>query len=223
MKRIKKKTSIFFKVFWGILAITCFSNFLFAYILYNGYENVIAQIRPFLSPETFKNVEVNIYTTWLISASSFVFIVLLVTLFTVFFVSRIVKPLFELLQAAKKVGEGNLDVKINIPTKDEIGQLAEEFNQMVKKLKESREVLEDEKKVLEIRVKARTRELEELARTLDEKVKERTKELQERIKELEKFHRLTVGREMKMVELKNKIKKLEEELKKYKQNAKRKI
>ena len=146
---------------------------------------------------------------------------LLVTLFTVFFASRIIKPLFELLQAAKKVGEGNLNVKIKIPTKDETGQLAEEFNQMIQKLKESREALEDEKKVLEIRVKARTRELEELAQTLDEKVKERTKELQDRIKELEKFHRLTVGREMKMVELKNRIKQLEEELKKYKKHARK--
>jgi len=221
MKKSQKKTSIFFKVFLGVLVITCFSNLLFAYILYNGYENVIAQIRPFLTQETFKNVEVNIYTTWLISASSFVFIILLVTLFTVFFASRIIKPLFELLQAAKEVGEGNLDVKIKIPTKDEIGQLAEEFNQMIKKLKESRETLEDEKKVLEIRVKARTRELEELAKTLDEKVKERTKELQERISELEKFHRLTVGREIKMVELKNRIKMLEEELKKYKKHARK--
>ncbi|MCD5396467.1 MAG: HAMP domain-containing protein [Candidatus Pacebacteria bacterium] len=221
MKKKGRKISIFFKAFWGILAIICFSNLLFAYILYIGYENVISQVRPFLSPETFRNIEVNIYTTWLISASSFIFIVLLVTLFTIFFVSRIIKPLFELLQAAKKVGEGNLNVKIRPYTRDEIGQLAEEFNEMIKKLKESHEVLEDEKKVLEIRVKARTKELEELAQFLDEKVKERTKELQERVKELEKFHKFTVGREIKMVELKNKIKKLEEELKKYKKNARK--
>jgi hypothetical protein len=38
--------------------------------------------------------------------------------------------------------------------------------------------------------------------------------LQERIKELERFHRLTVGRELRMIELKAKIKELEEENKK---------
>ncbi len=221
MKERKKKTSIFFRIFWGILAITCFSNLIFAYIIYNGYENIVAQIKPFLSPETFRNVEVNIYTTWLISASSFVFIILLTILFSVFFVSRLVKPIFQLLQAAKKVGEGNLNVKVKIPTRDEIGELAQEFNQMVQKLKEQREALEDEKKVLEIRVKARTKELEELAKTLDEKVKERTKELQERIKELERFHRLTVGREIKMIELKNRVKELEEKLKQYEKDRER--
>lgn len=213
----RKRTSIFFKVFWGVLIITSVSNLLFAFILYNGYENIITQIRPFLSPETFRNVEINIYNTWLIGASTFVFILILVTLFTIVFVSKIIRPLYQLLQAAKKVGEGNLDIKLKLTTKDEIGELAEEFNQMIAKLKESREILEDEKKVLEIRVKARTRELEELAQSLDEKVKQRTKELEERIKELEKFHRLTVGRELKMSELKEKIKKLEEELKRYKE------
>jgi nitrate/nitrite-specific signal transduction histidine kinase len=216
MPKKEKKTSIFFKVFWGVLLICVFSNLLFAYILYNGYEGIIAQIRPFLSPESFKNVEVNVYTTWLIGASSFVFIFLMVILFTVFFTSRIIKPLERLLKAAKKIGEGDLNVRVELETKDEIGQLADEFNRMVKKLKESREILEDEKKVLEIRVRARTKELEEIAKSLDEKVRERTKELQQRVEELEKFHRLTLGREIKMIELKDRIKELEEQLRKCK-------
>jgi len=73
--------------------------------------------------------------------------------------------------------------------------------------------VEEARKVLEIKVKARTRELQELAEKQEERVKERTKELQEKIEELERFSRLTVGRELKMVELKREIKKLEEELK----------
>ena len=48
---------------------------------------------------------------------------------------------------------------------------------------------------------------------LEEKVKEKTKELRGRVEDLEKFHRLTVGRELKMVELKKEIQKLEEKLK----------
>lgn len=43
---------------------------------------------------------------------------------------------------------------------------------------------------------------------MEKKVKIRTKELQERIDELERFHDLTVGREIKMLELKKEIKKL---------------
>lgn len=52
-------------------------------------------------------------------------------------------------------------------------------------------------------------EFKALQENLEEKIKERTKELQERVEELEKFHKLTVGRELKMIELKKKIKELE--------------
>lgn len=71
--------------------------------------------------------------------------------------------------------------------------------------------LEEARATLEIRVKARTRELEELAAGLEQKVKERTRELQERVEELERIHRLTVGRELKMIELKEEIAKLKRE------------
>lgn len=56
-------------------------------------------------------------------------------------------------------------------------------------------------------------ELKELNKTLENRVEERTKELQQKVDDLEKFHKLTVGREIKMLELKKKIKELEERLK----------
>ena len=59
-------------------------------------------------------------------------------------------------------------------------------------------------------------EIKKFREELDEKVKERTKELQEKINELEKFHELTVGRELKMIELKKEIERLERELEKNK-------
>jgi len=83
-------------------------------------------------------------------------------------------------------------------------------------LLQKRRELEEAKSVLEIKVQARTKELEELTKSLEEKVKGRTKELQLRIEELEKFHKLTIGRELKMVELKEEIEKLKEELEKQK-------
>jgi len=212
----QKKASIFFKLLWGILLIAILSNFIFAYIIYNGYEGVIAQVRPFLSPEFFKNIEVNINSTWLVGITSFIFIVVMVILFTVLFTSRLLKPLKKLLDAVHEAGKGNLDVKAAVGVKDEIGDLADEFNLMVNRLKTARDALQDEKKVLEIKVKARTNELEDLAKGLDENVKERTKELQARVEELERFHRLTVGRELKMLDLKKENNKLREELNKHK-------
>lgn len=46
---------------------------------------------------------------------------------------------------------------------------------------------------------------------LEQLIEQKTEALQKKIDELEKFHKLTVGREMKMIELKQRIKKLEKE------------
>lgn len=51
---------------------------------------------------------------------------------------------------------------------------------------------------------------------LQEEVKKKTQELQEKLEELETFHKIAVGRELKMIELKEKINQLEKEIAKYK-------
>jgi len=101
--------------------------------------------------------------------------------------------------------------------------LVERIRFFLAELLQKRKELEEERASLQIKVKARTQELEELTKTLDEKVKERTKELQERINQLERFSKLTIGRELRMAELKKEIEKkgkeineLREELKEYK-------
>lgn len=72
--------------------------------------------------------------------------------------------------------------------------------------------MEESKKVQGIQVKAKTRQLKEQAETLGEENIEKTRALRERLKELEKFHRLTVGRELKMIMLKKEVKKMEARL-----------
>jgi len=119
--------------------------------------------------------------------------------------NKIVAPIKKLIIATKKIAAGKLEAEIKIKTGDEIEELAESFNQMAGDLKKSRTALEESKVVLEIKVNARTKELQELAEKLEEKVGERTKELQGRLNELEGFHRLTVGRELKMIELKREL------------------
>lgn len=47
---------------------------------------------------------------------------------------------------------------------------------------------------------------------LEKEVEKKTKELKDKITELEKINRLTIGRELKMIELKEKLKSLEKEL-----------
>jgi len=125
---------------------------------------------------------------------------------------KMVKPIRYFIEGAEKIGGGDLDYRFGIKTGDEIEQLAESFNKMTEQLQRSRRDLQEANDVLEIRVKARTEELEEFAKGLNEQVDERTKELRERLDELERFHKLTVNREMKMLELKEEIKRLKDKL-----------
>ena len=59
----------------------------------------------------------------------------------------VVQPLAELRSAADRISRGDFDVQLDIPSRDEIGQLADSFERMVAAIKffrERREVEEDE-------------------------------------------------------------------------------
>jgi hypothetical protein len=65
---------------------------------------------------------------------------------------------------------------------------------------------------LDQKVNERTSALEEAKVELEKKVEERTKELNEKVEELEKFRKLSVGRELRMIELKKAIQDDEERI-----------
>jgi len=59
-------------------------------------------------------------------------------------------------------------------------------------------------------------ELKEKRETEIRELEEKTRALQEKIDEIEKINRATIGRELKMIQLKGEIEKLRKELEKYK-------
>lgn len=106
-----------------------------------------------------------------------------------YFISKMItKPITTLRDAARKISEGDLNAKIEVKSKDEVGELAYAFKQMTKNLKKHQE-------------------------NLEKLIVERTKELNKKIDELERYKKLTVDRELKMIELKKENKKLKYELK----------
>lgn len=149
-------------------------------------------------------------------------IVLFVVIYLVLFIileRSIFSPLSRLRETIAMIQRGDEKATVDIKADNEIGDVSKSFNEMIKELRESHIALQEAKTTLEIRVRARTKEIEEVAKSLDHKVKERTKELQEKLRELERFHRLAVGRELKMIELKKEIKELKKRLSKYEKTS----
>ena len=83
----------------------------------------------------------------------------------------LVKPILSLNRAARQVASGDLSVKVDVTSKDEIGELASSFNYMINALKESDAQLRGSNDLLEERVKERTEALNQLNLELDERVK----------------------------------------------------
>jgi HAMP domain-containing protein len=98
----------------------------------------------------------------------------------------VTKPINDLTNAVKGIAVGNLLKHVSIKSKDEVGQLAEAFNIMTDRLQKS---------------------YTELEVSLDE-VKEKNKLLDQKILEAQELNKLMVGRELKMIELKDEIDRL---------------
>jgi signal transduction histidine kinase len=81
---------------------------------------------------------------------------------SVVLVRRLVRPIESIQAAAARIGAGALSQRIEIPSNDELGTLAEEFNRMAARLQESYSSLEQ-------KVEGRTRELATALAELDEK------------------------------------------------------
>lgn len=81
--------------------------------------------------------------------SSFVIFLISVILIIVIIRKFLIRPILALADGTKLIGKGELETKVNIKSRDEIGQLAIDFNQMAIDLKESRDKLHEYNRILE--------------------------------------------------------------------------
>lgn len=95
-------------------------------------------------------------------------VILVVTIIFLGVAKSISQPIEKLKKIAVKIGEGNLNIKAEVESKDEIGELCYSFNNMVESLKS---LITKQKKSEE--------KLEDFAKNLEKKVSERTKDLAE--------------------------------------------
>jgi PAS domain S-box-containing protein len=95
-------------------------------------DDKIAQNTEDIRLKTTESLTSGVRTTTLLSVT-----IIGLLLFIGFFTVRLVHPIKRLNIGTKKVGSGNLNFKVKVDSKDEIGQLAGSFNQMIDDLQES--------------------------------------------------------------------------------------
>jgi len=164
----------------------------------------------------------------------FIFIFLIATFFLI---RLIVRPVEQLTLAADAIASGNYEQNITFSSNSEMGTLArslnsikESFREQKRELLASNEYLEEEvekrtreledrkaeleqaKTTLEGKVQEKTSELQDVKNNWESMANERTKELNEKLEELEKLNKVMVGRELKMAELKEDVRKLRSQL-----------
>ena len=87
--------------------------------------------------------------------------ILMVSLISVVLIWAMVrKPVRELIEGTRHVGEGDLDYSIPVTSADEIGRLAASFNHMTAQLKKAQQEILEWTRTLEERVRQKTSELE---------------------------------------------------------------
>jgi two-component system NtrC family sensor kinase len=98
--------------------------------------------------------------------AAFLFLIPFTTLVVIvglprFLRSNLLSPLNRILDGVRQVDAGNLMVQVPVTVRDEIGDLAQNFNQMTQSLRQSKEELTQYAETLETKVAERTRELKQ--------------------------------------------------------------
>lgn len=102
------------------------------------------------------------------------FVIFLIGIFIILVIERfITRPLVDMVRTVQQVAGGDLTIRAEIKTNDEVGFLAHSFNEMLDEIEKSNEELEIINNELEIRVRDRTAELADAIESLQKENKER--------------------------------------------------
>ncbi len=147
--------------------------------VFNSYSNTLVQLVKVNKENAFAAAKRAEYT--FSSAKNIFGILLVITILASIIIAILLgrlisKPLKNLTDAAEKVSEGNLEIRLSSISKDEVGNLSKSFNQMTISLKEAREREKKEAmlrtEAIELREKARESENKALKAENDRKTHE---------------------------------------------------
>jgi len=92
------------------------------------------------------------------------------SIIAILIILSISRPLKRLEDAARRIGDGNFDIEVNVKAKDEIGNVGEAFNTMTKKLFEYKQAIESKNDQLAKNLKItedQKKDLEKVNKELD--------------------------------------------------------
>ena len=127
------------------------------------------------------------------------------------------KQLSGMMPVLVKIALGDFSAKIKIPEKEnEFTGLLVALNLMIEELRVTKETERKTEKARKEAERSKIEALTEAKKNLEREVQKRTKELQNKVRELEKFNKIAIGRELKMVARKKEVEEFKKELGKYK-------
>jgi len=163
-------------------------------------------VRYLFSLSSLETMKLEMINTFFIYSG--VFIVISFLLIFILFNLFITTPIGELIKGVRLMSKGKLGAKVEIKSKDELGELADAFNKMSWELKKSQDSLKEYSQDLEKLVTKRTEELEDktaylekinkdliktrkelnvLNKNLEKRIKERTEEVEQLLKQKDEF------------------------------------
>lgn len=119
---------------------------------------VVGYIRMVVSTE---ELDEELRSTLMFSGGLILFLLVPGVIAIIYLSRQVTRPIEQLSLSVRRFGEGNLEETVELQSKDEIGQLAYNFNNMANSLREAREKLQRSRDELEQMVAVRTGQLKE--------------------------------------------------------------
>ncbi len=130
------KKTIFYKIFGVLILLSLVPVVFSSFLTISTYQGALTSVEKGVTTVDINQLRQNIF----IQIILILFLLVILVIFsTVLIAHGITQPLSGLVKGVREIAAGHLDVKFNVRSKDELGELALSFNEMTEKLRAQRE------------------------------------------------------------------------------------